>query len=289
MARQVRHSALGTKTARERLATGRKVHWRDLVPGKVALGYRRRGTGPGEWLKRTYLGSNERGGGRYKQEVIGIADDFAEANNANVFDYAQAQERALGKRKVTGPLTVIQAMDDYIAFLKSMDKATGDAKGRIDAFILPKLGERLVDELTAQEIRDWHSGIANSAPLVRTKKGDRHNVKKVNLSDPEVKRRRQSSANRVLTILKAGLNHAFDEERVTINEAWGRRVKPFRAVDGVRQRYLTLEEARRLLNACPPDFRKLVRAALETGARYAELTRLAVSDFNDDSGSRRCT
>jgi integrase len=285
MARQVRHSALTTKAARERLGTGPKVHWRDLVPGKIALGYRRRKPGPGEWLKRSYLGKNERGGGRYKQEVIGLADDFAEANDVNLFDYAQAQARALGEKKITGPLTVRAAMADYVAFLKSRDKDTSTAEGRISAFVLPTLGERLVDELTAQEIRDWHKGIADSAPLIRSKKGQPHQLKKVDLNDPEVQRRRKSSANRILTILKAGLNHAFDEERVASNEAWGRRLKPFEGVDGVRTRYLSLDEAKRLVNACEPSFRLLVRAALETGARYAELTRLIVSDFNPDSST----
>jgi integrase len=50
-------------------------------------------------------------------------------------------------------------------------------------------------------------------------------------------------------------------------------------------RYLTVGEAQRLLNASDPDFRNLVRAALETGARYGELTRLEVSDFNPDAGT----
>ena len=286
MARQVRHSALTTKAARERLGTGPKVHWRDLVPGRIALGYRRRKPGPGEWLKRSYLGRNERGGGRYKQEVIGLADDFAAANGVNVFDFAQAQSRATDEKKIVGPLTVRQAMADYVAFLKSRDKTTSTAEGRINAFILPTLGERLVDALETQEIRDWHKGIADSAPLVRSKKGQPHKRKKVDLTDSEVIRRRKSSANRILTILKAGLNHSYAEGRVASNNAWDRqKLKPFEGVDAARSRYLSIEEAKRLVNACDPDFRKLVRAALETGARYAELTRLVVSDFNPDAST----
>ena len=50
-------------------------------------------------------------------------------------------------------------------------------------------------------------------------------------------------------------------------------------------RHLTTAEATRLINAADPDFRPLVRAALETGARYSELTRLEVADFNPDSGT----
>ena len=52
-----------------------------------------------------------------------------------------------------------------------------------------------------------------------------------------------------------------------------------------RTRYLTVEEAQRLLNACDPEFRLLVRGALETGARYGELCRLECGDYNPDSGT----
>jgi len=35
-----------------------------------------------------------------------------------------------------------------------------------------------------------------------------------------------------------------------------------------------------LVNVCPPDFKDLVKGALLTGARYGELIRLKVKDFN---------
>jgi integrase len=57
----------------------------------------------------------------------------------------------------------------------------------------------------------------------------------------------------------------------------GRRRRPFR--------YLTLAEAKRLTNSCDPEFRPLVQAALQTGARYSELARVQVRDFNPDAGT----
>jgi integrase len=56
-------------------------------------------------------------------------------------------------------------------------------------------------------------------------------------------------------------------------------------VDAARVRYLTTDEARRLLNACAQDFRTIVEAALLTGVRYGELTAMTVSDLNRDSGT----
>ena len=61
--------------------------------------------------------------------------------------------------------------------------------------------------------------------------------------------------------------------------------KTVKNVDTARLRYLTIAEAQRLINASEPDFRQLVQAALQTGARYSELARLTVTDFNPDVGT----
>ena len=50
-------------------------------------------------------------------------------------------------------------------------------------------------------------------------------------------------------------------------------------------RYLTADEAQRLVIACNADFRRLVQAALLTGCRYSELARLKAEAFNCDSGT----
>jgi integrase len=86
-------------------------------------------------------------------------------------------------------------------------------------------------------------------------------------------------------MLKAALNHAYDEGHVANRDAWGRRLAPFEKVEMARVRYLTVAEAERLINPCEPDFRALVRAGLETGCRYGELTRLEVCDFNPDAST----
>jgi integrase len=60
-------------------------------------------------------------------------------------------------------------------------------------------------------------------------------------------------------------------------------VKPFPSADAARLRYLSRDECSRLLNACEPSFRKLVRAALLTGCRYGELARLEAGDLDRDA------
>jgi integrase len=73
---------------------------------------------------------------------------------------------------------------------------------------------------------------------------------------------------------------------VASRDAWGRRLAPFEKVEVARVRYLPLPEAARLINACEPDLRALVRAGLEAGCRYGELVRwLEVCDFNPDAST----
>ncbi len=101
--------------------------------------------------------------------------------------------------------------------------------------------------------------------------------------DADAKRARRATANRVLTVLKAALNLAFREGRAASDDAW-RKVQPFAKVDAARIRYLTDDECRRLLNACPADLRDLVAAALLTGCRYGELAALRAGDIDLTAG-----
>jgi integrase len=102
--------------------------------------------------------------------------------------------------------------------------------------------------------------------------------------DADTTRQRRSTANRVLTVLKAALNHAYHEGKVASDDAW-RKVKPFREVDAAVVHFLTEAECRRLVNACQGPFRDLVCGALATGCRYGELIRMRASDFNAEAGT----
>lgn len=95
---------------------------------------------------------------------------------------------------------------------------------------------------------------------------------------------RSATANRVLTVVKAALDHAYRDGQAPSDDAW-RRVKPFRNVDLPKVRYLSTDEAARLMNACERSFRPLVQGALLTGCRYGELIVMRTSDYNPDSGT----
>ena len=88
----------------------------------------------------------------------------------------------------------------------------------------------------------------------------------------------------MLSTFKAGLNRAFAGGKLPSDEAW-RRVKPYSKVEKAIVRYLGDAESTRLVNTCEPDFRPLVQAALLSGARYGEITRMSARDYSADSGS----
>ena len=180
-------------------------------------------------------------------------------------------------------LTVAQACAQYAAYKQAAGQPVYDTLKRSAVHILPALGDLVVAELTADQLRKWLATMA-SLPKQTRPKGGEPQFSAAPANDEAVRARR-ASANRVLTMLKAALNHAFDEGYVSNRDAWGRKLKPFREVEVARVRYLTVAEAQRLLNAADENFRPLLRAALETGCRYGELVKLQVVDFNFDAGT----
>jgi integrase len=285
MARTVRDANLEKREARRRLSARRKPYYRVMEEG-LHIGYRRLKTRAGAWVARHYLGDE-----KYQIEVIGSADDFSDADGIKILNFSQAQataremmvERANKAAGKTGPITVKAAVDAYIEFLEAKRKSAQFSRYAADAFILPTLGGTEVKDLTKDEIEDWHHNLAKTGARIRVKKGEEQRFKEI--TDPEEhQRRRRSTANRILTVLKAALNKVWRERKVPSDAAW-RAVEPFKGVDAARVRYLELAEVTRLLNGSAPDFRKLARGALETGARYGELGRFKVADFNRDSGT----
>jgi integrase len=286
MARRVKDKVIDSREARAKLKARGKPFYRLIEPG-LHLGYRRLKGRAGTWVARHYIGEQ-----KYEVEGIGVADDLSDPDGIAVLSYWQAQakarermvERAHSAAGKTGPLTVARAMDSFIEFQEAHRKSASDVRYRDQAVIRPILGDIEVAALKADQLRKWLNDMVRAAPRLRTRKGEEQNYRRVDRKDDEAQRRRKTSANRNWAVLRAALNMAWREGKVASNAEWS-RVKPFQNVEAARVRYLSVAEAQRLINACDPDFRNLVRAALETGCRYGELARLEVSDFNPDAGT----
>ena len=287
MPRKVKSRELDSREARSRLKPRGTPYYAGLDK-KLHLGYRRLKGKAGTWLARHYLGD-----GQYDFEPIGIADDQSPADGFEILDYWQAQAKArtrMGMRVANGagkvgPVTVKDAVEDYLAFLDTNRKLSTaqDSRYRAAALILPELGDVEVAELTTERLERWLAHNAKSAARLRTRKGDKQQYR-ASPDNDDGRRQRKASANRLFTILKAALNRAWRRGKVASDAAW-RKVEPFESVDSARIRYLSVDEAQRLVNAADLKFRPLVQAALQTGARYSELGRLQVHDFNRDAGT----
>jgi integrase len=197
-----------------------------------------------------------------------------------------AQVEARHSEAARAPYTVADAVHEYLAdYSRRGGKGLSQTTFALNAHILPTLGAIRLDRLSRQRLTAWRNGLADAAPRLRSAKdATERKVREIDAADPDALRRRRATANRVLSILKAALNHAHQAGHVGSKEAWA-AVKPFRGADAPKVRFLNDVEATRSVNASPPDLRLIVIGALLTGMRYGEIARLRVRDLNEDSGT----
>jgi integrase len=289
MARIRRDARLESRDARARLPqTGdRNGYWRTIERG-LSLGYYK-GRSGGTWFVRRYSH------GKLVKARLALADDASDSNGTTILSFAEAQRKALGTSETLKPrderrYTVANAVADYIEQQKIKAKSWRTTEQTLRAHVLPELGGARLTELTPETIRRWRDGLVRSTVdrgLARMGKARREErlaavEDSSGADEADRQRRRQATANRIFAALRACLNHAWREGKVESDQAW-RRVPQFRNVDAPIIRFLTNEEALRLVNASDPDFRPLVRAALFTGCRYGELCALKVGDFDRDN------
>jgi integrase len=234
-------------------------------------------------------------GGRYEETKIGTADDVADADGVAILTFGQAQEKArtwfaaraladVGQEAPLAPYTVSDALADYERdYVRRGGKAVDRLRHSINAHIRPVFGSIELDTLSRAPIERWLETLANTPPRLRAGRGQapRHRERDDSL---EGVRRRRESANRVLTVLKAALNLAYQHGKARSKVAW-EAVKPYRDVAASKIRYLNDSESQRLVEACDVPFRQLVIGALLTGARYGELAAMRAGDFDPASGT----
>lgn len=286
MSRKVRDTRIDTRTARRQLKPRREPYWRKIVKGKY-LGYRKIDEG-GTWVAR----SRDAAKGKQMFQALASADDVVDANGGTVLDFEQAQERARqwfteletggNEGQKPQPYTVKECMEDYLGWIKEHRKSHKLLKIYISAYIVPKLGHIDTSRLTPKHLQDWQKELASERPRLRTRPGETQRYKDEDPNPAEAERKRRLRANRHLVTLRAALNRAWNDGKIEQNDAWS-KLKPFPNVERQRTAHLNTSEAVRLINACAPDFRNLVRLALYTGARYGELCAFNVVDFNLDS------
>jgi integrase len=163
--------------------------------------------------------------------------------------------------------TLNDALADYWRYrvAKSPAFSVEIDKSKARAHLDETMRVRPVAEFKTADLERWYHGLAPAT------------------EDREAQRRAKATAERVRRLFFAAHNHAYRSRRedVPSADAW-RAVRSFRNVDRPRRRFLSVREAKRLLNSAPPDFRRLARGALYTGLRLGELLALRAADCSDE-------
>jgi hypothetical protein len=195
-----------------------------MVSGGDHYRWIRRAKG-GSWVARLYLE------GRYCKSALGKADDVTDADGVAILSYQQAQEKARAwfareRRRAAGlepmpngPYTVRDAITDYLSWFADNRKAASATTAAANAHILPAFGNMELSRLTPAILEKWLAVLAKSPARLRSRKGKPVKHRETGNS-PEAVRQRRASANRVLTILKAALNHAWRAGKVANDDAW---------------------------------------------------------------------
>ena len=264
MARKIRSSQLETRTNRLKLPAARKPAFVRIGPG-ISLGYRRNKTA-GTWVLRI-----ADGGGGAKTSAIGHADDFDEADGQNFLTFFQAQERAKSVVRTTSggsilkPLTVGEAAANYLKVLSVRNAQTAyDTKLRLEKHFLKNFSEKPVANLSKTMLDNWLASMV------------------VQSNNPDDIRKSKDLANRVLSMVKALLNHAMRDQSHGLKDhsPW-RFVRPFNQVSKPRDIRYTDEEVLKLINSVnDPSLANLIKAAFLTGARYGEMMESLVSSVD---------
>jgi integrase len=258
----MRDLPLHRKAERAKLKSRGEPYWAAPLAPNCSLGLR---VTPKSmiWTARF---KREDGGRTYKK--LGKVTD--------AFEFAQARELAIKwfkdlERGVDdGSATVESACRAYVEDRRTEKSEANahDAKMRFKRCVYDtSFGKIPLAKIRAAQIKAWRNA------LVRTDRSDSRPVAK-------------ATANRTLTALKAALNLAVKDRRVSADMSieWS-SVEPHKDASKRRDLYLDLKQRRALLAKAEGALRDLMEAAMLTGARAGELTSALRNQFDQRTGT----
>jgi integrase len=271
-------SRINTPSKIDKLTFAGEPIWEVLAKGK-SLGYRK-GKQSGKWVAKLASGTVR------KTAVIGDGSLSYEGRTPlfRAMSYEEAREAALEwcdslDGGSSGSYTVSQCITFYLEKLKTKRRSESSikmTKGRLEKHIPPAMMKTPVMDLEENQIEAWMKSMVPKG------------------ADEETTRKKQDSANRVWTMLRAALNLSFKKRKVASNDGWS-RVEAFEKTSASRKLYLTPKQVRELLDTTSGALHNLIQAGIYTGARLGELTAAVKGDFNGDyielsgkTGERKC-
>lgn len=278
-------------TTRLVLPMRKEPYWNILEYGRH-IGLRKLHPEVQYWVARTRTKS-----GHYKQHTLGVATtstfeglSFDEAlRHARVWFETIARSEVLSDpapvggttqlRYVSfgGAYTVGDALADYISWKRLAAAKTTFASNLslINHHMIDRLGGIPLHELNGRHIQRFCVDVLETPPK-RGNQGLGARRALASLEGVDL-RNRKATLNTLLGILRIAVQVAWENGETDSERAW-RCIRRVPNSEPVRNEFLTREECRRLLNHCRPELRLLVQAALYSGCRAQELTRLRVAD-----------
>lgn len=237
---------------RNKLVPRREPYWGAQLKAGHYVGFRKIDATRATWIARF---RTEEGAQKYK--ALGSAHTFESAKVAAV-EWFKNLDAGVNTDEV---VTVSDACRAYVAaLLKGKRSNTSkDARLRFERAVYDSaLGAKPLAKLRTSHLRDWRDELPIS----------------------------ESSANRMLTSIKAALNFALAHRYVAASVAieW-KQVKPHKNAGKRRELFLDREQRQALIAACSGALRDLVLAATLTGARPGELVRATRSQFDARTGN----
>jgi len=233
----------------------------------------------------------------YLRVELGYTDDYCDADGDKFLTFGQAQEKlhtiknAFGKSKTNKPSVTFGKLadmywEDYLIRKgERVNSVHNHYLNRLKLLQVPlrvrhntrpfELKDIRIDNLTYEDLNSIKLGIANT-PRAR-------GYKKIKLDDGELARRRKSTANRFVVIIKAILNYGYENKRDThirTNAEW-LKFKKFKDVDKPRDDWWERDECQRFLNFCnDKGLRNLFIGAISCGFRLGEQSKLTVGNVH---------
>jgi integrase len=287
--RKVREVPLNNRTNRARLAPAGKPYFR-LIEEGLHLGYRRPATTgrPGAWV-----GRRRRADGGYETDALGSADDVPgvvagvqpDGSMVRTFEQAQTALRAWARGRAAaerlsaetglGAPTVRSAVEAYLAERQSAGPAGGtDARLRLGRHVLAApLADVKLHALTEAHLSQWRAALVQGG---RRKK----DAPPLPLAPATLKR--------LMNDLRAALRGAGERHRLDLAAVLRGGMKAPRNADVARAlQILSDADVCRVVEAArgvDQDFGALVLLLATTGARFDQLARATVADFQPEQG-----
>lgn len=239
------------------------TYWGGPIAAGLALGFRKTRDGAaGAWAARATADD-----GRI------VAKSMGQVTAANTYEVARAAAINWHKQMAAGVdttevKTVADACARYLANLERYGRndAATDARRRFKRYVDDApLGSVKLTALRTEHIEQWRDGVAEP--------------------DDDGDSLAPASLNRLLTALKAALNHAVEKRFIGADRVieW-QTVKPFK-VNARRELFLDRDQRRALVDNAQSPARELILACALTGARSGEVARATVKQWDTRLGA----